>query len=144
MYIDSKSNIVPCPDNKAGLYIRNREGKIIKGVFPADCMAFQMGETHQIHSGGILQATPHCVMSSDGTGKSAGVSRETFAVFMEPGWDEPMTVPDGIDPSRALIGSSEKFLPKGIPPLEKRWNSKMDFGRFTVSSLDAYTFEDVK
>ena len=34
-----------------------------------------------MQSGGLLQATPHCVMA----GHTPHVSRESFAVFMEPG-----------------------------------------------------------
>jgi isopenicillin N synthase-like dioxygenase len=44
-----------------GLYVRNRKSELIKVTIPADCIAFQIGETAQIHSGGILQATPHAV-----------------------------------------------------------------------------------
>jgi hypothetical protein len=38
-----------------GLYIRSRNSEIVKVSIPADCIAFQIGETAQIHSGGILQ-----------------------------------------------------------------------------------------
>jgi isopenicillin N synthase-like dioxygenase len=65
MYIDKDGKEVPNPDPKCGLWIKNRAGKLIQGKLQADCMAFQIGETEQIHSGGILQATPHCVMVSD-------------------------------------------------------------------------------
>ena len=44
-----------------GLYIRTRKSELIKVNIPSDCLAFQIGETAQIHSGGILQATPHSV-----------------------------------------------------------------------------------
>ena len=69
-------------DPEAGLYIRNRRGELVKVSIPVDCLAFQIGETAQILSGGLLQATPHAVRAS----KVANVSRETFAVFMEPMW----------------------------------------------------------
>jgi len=42
-------------------------------------------ETSQIHTGGILQATPHAVRGCDPALEGCkGVSREAFAVFMEP------------------------------------------------------------
>ena len=41
--------------------MRNRKSELIKITIPPDCIAFQIGETAQIHSGGILQATPHAV-----------------------------------------------------------------------------------
>lgn len=43
----------------------------------------QVGESMQIHSGGLLQATPHFVRSASSPA-AAGVSRNTFAVFMQP------------------------------------------------------------
>jgi len=46
-------------------------------------MAFQLGESTQIHTGGFLEATPHCVVrSEDLAGKK--IARNTFALFMEP------------------------------------------------------------
>lgn len=41
---------------------------------------------------GCAQATPHAVRGSS----VKGVSRETFAVFMEPMWMEPMNFPEGV------------------------------------------------
>jgi len=60
---------------------------LTKVPIPADCLAFQIGETAQIHSGGLMQATPHCVRGAQGKA-AEGISRETFAVFMEPQWAE--------------------------------------------------------
>jgi hypothetical protein len=79
------------------------------------------------------------LQGTTGEGKSEGVSRETFACFLEPMWDESMAVPEGMDPKEATIGSSTKFLPKGIPELSSRWDNKMDFNEFTIKSLEAYT-----
>ena len=46
-------------------------------------MAFQLGESTQIHTGGKLEATPHCVVrSNEIAGKK--IARNTFALFMEP------------------------------------------------------------
>lgn len=38
----------------------------------------QVGEALQVHSGGLLQATPHYVRAASGTA-AAGISRNTFA-----------------------------------------------------------------
>jgi len=95
--------------------------------------------------------------------KARGVSRETMAVFMEPMWDEPMTVPAGVEPDmvrlrvhipswynaqhsdpvrtcplQATRGSGAQHLPKGVPPLATRWNETQDFGSFTTSTLSSY------
>jgi len=72
---------VPNPDPEAGLYIRDRSGKVVKAVIPADCIAFQMGQCSQIESGGILRATWHSVQAAVGPA-AIGVARNTFAVFM--------------------------------------------------------------
>ena len=55
-------------------------------------MAYQIGETSQILSGGKLQATPHVVVTNPDT---SGVSRNTMAVFMGPETTQKMNVPDG-------------------------------------------------
>ena len=121
-------------DPEAGLYIRNRRGELVKVSIPTDCLAFQIGETAQILSGGLLQATPHAVRAS----KVANVSRETFAVFMEPMWDYPMAVPTGIDTVLAQSQQAALSLPKGVPPLATRWQCTQTFGEFTDSTLSAY------
>ena len=53
----------------------------MKVNIPADAVAYQIGETSQILSGGKLQATPHVVVTNPNT---SGVSRNTMAVFMGP------------------------------------------------------------
>jgi len=59
LYLNSDGEIVDCPDSKAGLYIKNRSGKLVHAKIPENAIAFQVGETMQIHTGGLLQATPH-------------------------------------------------------------------------------------
>jgi isopenicillin N synthase-like dioxygenase len=135
MFFDGKGKQLDAsPDPQAGLYIRSRKGGVVKAVMPADCLAFQMGETQQIQSGGILQATPHCVRSSS----VPDVTRCTFALFMEPEWDASMQQPNGRTLEQTAQGSSVAFLPAGIPPIATRWNSQMNFGEFTVATLKGY------
>jgi hypothetical protein len=165
----------------SGLYARNRKGELVKITIPEDCIAFQIGETAQILSGGILQATPHAVRATEATQTAAAaaappppttttttttestniaesstsgmcnttptrgstqrrirISRETFAVFMEPMWDYPMKVPGGINPLAAQSQAAAKNLPPGVPPIAIRWNNDMLFGEFTDSTLAAY------
>ena len=59
LYLDTNGNIIPCPDGKAGLYIKSRTGELVHATIPDNAIAFQVGETAQIHTGGWLQATPH-------------------------------------------------------------------------------------
>jgi len=139
IYLDKQGKEVVNPDPKSGLYIQARNGKEIKAAVPSDCLAFQIGETACVHSGGLLYATPHAVRAATGQA-SYGISRETFAVFMEPNMDEPMDIPSGSKAQDVIKGSSAEFLPRGVPVLEKRWNSnrKMNFGEFTEITLKSY------
>jgi len=135
MYFDEKNNEIPVPDKQAGLYIRSRQGAIVKAALPgANSLGFQVGESQQIHSGGFLVATPHCVMGSS----TPGVSRETFAMFMEPEWPEPMDPPKGVDYKKTLEGADVASLPKGVPALGRRWRAGQDFGVFTKVTLESY------
>ncbi len=139
MYLNEQGEEVKNPDpQRAGLYIRSRQGHTIQAVIPADHLAFQMGETQQIHSGGILRATPHCVRAAQGPA-ARGISRETLAVFMEPMWDEEMRIPMSTTEENAKYGSSKKFMPPGVPPLEARWQPNMTFGEFTKKTIEVYT-----
>ena len=71
------------------------------------------------------------------------ISRETFAVFMEPMWMEPMVIPSGIDPSLAQSQSAAENLPKGVPSLASRWKYNHNdipqtFGEFSELTHQSY------
>ena len=137
LLLDERTGDAPAsePDPRAGLYIRTRRGALVHVAIPADCVAFQIGETAQVLSGGLLQATPHAVRAST----APGVSRETFAVFMEPEWGHELAAPAGVDPRRAQTQDAAAALPKGVPPLGDRWaGGAMTFGAFTQATLEAY------
>jgi len=68
----------------------------VKANFPPDCLAFQTGEALQLATGGRLCATPHYVKVEPGRATASPVSRETFALFMQPNVDE-------------MIGEGETF-----------------------------------
>jgi isopenicillin N synthase-like dioxygenase len=133
MFFNEKGEEIANPDKGSGLYVRSRKGETIKINIPADSLAFQIGETATIHSCGVLQATPHCVMGSS----TPNISRETFAVFMEPEMFEPMAIPSGADVNE-IVGGTNEYLPKGVPPLKIRWKNEFDFGTFTNETLAAY------
>ncbi|RHZ11716.1 hypothetical protein DYB37_010624 [Aphanomyces astaci] len=96
------------------------------------CDAYvEIGESSQILTGGILQATPHAVRGPQVT----GVNRETLAVFMSVEHDEPMRVPDTMDPHAA---GQTTHLPAGVPSLLSRWNNSMLFHEFTAQTHKAY------
>ncbi|KAG8774955.1 hypothetical protein FRC15_000893 [Serendipita sp. 397] len=86
---------VASPSPASGLYIRTRGGDLTKVVIPPNCLAFQTGEALELATGGQLRATPHCVRVGAGEGAEK-VSRETFALFMQPDTDH-------------IIGENETF-----------------------------------
>ncbi|KAL7470596.1 hypothetical protein ACHAXS_011063 [Conticribra weissflogii] len=59
LYMNERGDIIDSPDPKAGLYIKSRTGMLVHAKLPENSLAFQVGETMQIHTGGWLQATPH-------------------------------------------------------------------------------------
>jgi isopenicillin N synthase-like dioxygenase len=82
----SAPTIVSSPSPASGLYIRTRGGDLTKVSIPSDSLAFQTGEALELVTAGKLQATPHCVRVGAGDGVDR-VSRETFALFMQPNTD---------------------------------------------------------
>ena len=138
IYYNEKGEEVSNPDPKSGLYIKTRVGETVKASWPTTHLAFQIGESQQVLSGGVLQATPHCVRAASGD-NTKGISRCTFAVFMQPMVDEEMSVPEGKDPSDACVGSSPQFLPPGVPPLETRWSNKVEYGKYAKQTVEMYT-----
>lgn len=81
---------VQSPSPTSGLYIRTRGGDLTKVTIPVDCLAFQTGEALELATSGKLRATPHCVRVGAGVNADK-VSRETFALFMQPDTDQQLT-----------------------------------------------------
>jgi len=128
---------VPNPEPQtAGLFIKTRAGEVVKVSVndPKTTLAFQIGETAQIQSGGLLMATPHAVM---GTNKP-GYTRTTFAVFMEPNHIYKLEVPEGRSIQEATFADN---LPENVPPLKNRWgeDKRTDtFNDFSERTFKAY------
>ncbi|KAG4966746.1 hypothetical protein JHK87_032397 [Glycine soja] len=112
---------IACPDSAAGLYIRTRNNQIVKVVYGKDDIAYQIGETTEILSGGYLCATPHCVQAPKGE-ESSGIERSTFALFMQPDWDEKLNFPEEVHIHKELIPS----------------NAALTFGEYSEMLLDKY------
>ena len=128
MYLDEAGNQVANPDpENAGLYIRDRAGNLHRAKIPLDCIAYQMGESTQVRTGGTVRATPHCVRAAYSLPEQP-IHRATFAVFMQPSHDEPLDVPATIsDEGRAGISAD-------IPS----WKEGQDFNAFTQETLKKY------
>jgi isopenicillin N synthase-like dioxygenase len=102
-------------------------------AIPPQMLAFQIGESAHIKTGGYLEATPHCVVrSSEIAGKN--ISRNTFALFMEPDDLEIMKTPDGVDPDKVYLTKAYK-----IPQLRERWENNMFFKDFNWKTLQMYS-----
>eukprot|EP00879_Flechtneria_rotunda_P015812 GHRR01016535.1.p1 GENE.GHRR01016535.1~~GHRR01016535.1.p1 ORF type:complete len:370 (+),score=93.59 GHRR01016535.1:586-1695(+) len=124
MYMKSGKEI-PCPDSNAGLYICNRAGDVVQAAIPAGHIAYQMGQVMAIQSGGLLRATPHYVRATV-TGEP-GVSRNTFAVFMQPSTSLHLVAPEGSKAIRSLLS-----LDSG------HWSPNMTFGEFAERTMHGY------
>ena len=122
------------PDPTAGLYVLRRDGRTVQVSIPPHSLAFQLGECQMIHSGALVQATPHAVRASP----LPSLSRQTFAVFMEPEPHYSMSLPTGVDVQRLLQAKALLNLPSAVPRMERRWKGEDDFGQFTTKTLSAY------
>ncbi|EMG49284.1 hypothetical protein SBY92_000676 [Candida maltosa Xu316] len=80
LYSDSQND-----GDDGGLFIKSRNGEIVKVDIPPDCLAFQSGSTLEEVSKGGFKAVPHYVKSSP---SRRDVSRNTLAVFMQPNLHE--------------------------------------------------------
>ncbi|NTX07626.1 MULTISPECIES: 2-oxoglutarate and iron-dependent oxygenase domain-containing protein [Myxococcus] len=103
---------IAVPDPEAGLYVRTRGGEERKVVIPKDCLAFQIGESAQIVTGGLLRATPHAVQALAHPA-SRNISRSTFAVFMQPDNEERLRPPEGTDPAELRVGAFQPGMTFG-------------------------------
>lgn len=83
-------SVVQSPSPASGLYIRTRGGDLTKVSIPVDCLAFQTGEALELATSGKLRATPHCVRVGGGEDAHT-ISRETFALFMQPNTDQQLS-----------------------------------------------------
>ncbi|KDQ54855.1 hypothetical protein JAAARDRAFT_37966 [Jaapia argillacea MUCL 33604] len=87
---NTEPTVVPSPSPASGLYIKTRGGALTKVSIPVDCLAFQTGEALELATAGKLRATPHCVRVG-GSEAAQFVSRETFALFMQPDTDQQLS-----------------------------------------------------
>jgi len=133
LYLDKDGEQLISPaDDKSGLYIQARNGSIHHVVLPNNSIGFQIGETSQIHSGGVLQATPHAVRATN----DKDVTRESFAVFMEPEYDGDMKLP--LDKTVEDVQDASIQLPSSVKNLSSRWRAGMNFGEFSASTFSVF------
>eukprot|EP00056_Hartaetosiga_gracilis_P023009 m.34723 g.34723 ORF g.34723 m.34723 type:complete len:368 (-) comp9945_c0_seq1:54-1157(-) len=127
-YDVEKGESIPNPDPESGLYIKTRDGSVVKPkVTTTNCLLFQIGETAQILSKGKLLATPHMVRAP----KVANVARTTMPVFLQPGHSLVLPAP-GKDALHV------EHLPEGVPELKTRYETDTNFGDFSNRTFAAY------
>jgi len=123
MYRDLRTDeMIACPDPSAGLYARLRSGEEVKIKIPVHCIAYQIGESSQILSGGILRATMHAV-KGPAPNKYPWLVRDSFAVFTQPPTEHPLDVPEGISLETVSVG---------------QYKEGMNFGEFGKATISYY------
>ena len=122
MYLNDNFEPQPSPDPLSGLYIRRWGGDVVKVSIPEDSIAFQVGEAMQIQSGGVLRATPHTVRAPK-MNPNCSISRNTFAVFIQPDVCAQIEPPPGVRLTDLNISS---------------WNPGQTFGKFAEIAFSKY------
>ena len=115
MYTDASGQEITFPVQSGGLYAKNRFADVARITIPKEMLAFQLGECCQIMSGGVLDATPHCVVRAEELA-GQGIGRNTFALFMEPDPLDRLQVPEGMDSTTVMEKEDYK-----IPQIKERW-----------------------
>lgn len=139
VYMEPDGRILPkCPCEEAGLYIVDRNDRVLRVEVPGDCMAIQIGECTQILTGGAVIATPHCVRGAP------GVARTTLACFIDTPPTHRLTappLPPSTSPSDPNAADARNLLAKSssrVPPLAARWKDGMMFGEFLDKTFKMY------
>eukprot|EP00927_Polykrikos_kofoidii_P056255 TRINITY_DN50406_c0_g1_i1.p1 TRINITY_DN50406_c0_g1~~TRINITY_DN50406_c0_g1_i1.p1 ORF type:complete len:400 (+),score=55.47 TRINITY_DN50406_c0_g1_i1:116-1315(+) len=125
--------------SSAGLIAKRTDGSSVRVQIRRDRLGLQLGEASQILSGGVLRATPHAVRGLSGVPAEsplARVSRESMALFIEPGVGYSLVPPLGR--TREDICRDEHLFPD-IPPLSSRLpRLPVQFTDYLSTSFQAY------
>nr|POF22098.1 hypothetical protein CFP56_36185 [Quercus suber] len=85
------------PDPKAGLWIKDRSGRVTQVHIPRDCLAFQTGQALESITRGNFKAVPHFVRGGKTEGQGVQIARNTLAVFTQPNLWEVVDEESGKD-----------------------------------------------
>jgi isopenicillin N synthase-like dioxygenase len=96
------------PDPKAGLWIKDRAGRVTQVQIPRDCLAFQTGEALQLITRGKFRAVPHFVRGPVAGVEGMKIARNTLAVFTQPNLWEIVDEGEGLD----FAGLAERIFGK--------------------------------
>lgn len=95
---------------------------------PSDAIAFQVGETAQIITGGLLRATAHAVLAPT---TPLQLARVTLAVFLQPDPWVQLHMPANASHD-ALVVSDR------VPKLQTRFEDGLTFGEFAERTFAKY------
>ena len=123
-----------------GLYIQARNGQCVQVPIPTNFCAYQIGETAQIMSGGLLQATPHAVFpptttAHNKTTDTKYISRESFALFLEPEFDDVLRLPSSSGIQDCCCGNEDMTTRLGLRPISERYQIGQTFGDFHLATV---------
>ena len=71
-------------------------------------------------------------------GCKGNISRETFAMFMEPEYHSKLELPVGRSLEDTQCIEAEKHLPRSVRTLRSRWKMGMNFGQFSDATFAAF------
>ncbi|KAF2605352.1 hypothetical protein F2Q70_00026304 [Brassica cretica] len=114
---------------------------------PQDSFIVQIGESADILSNGKLRSTLHCVCRPE---QLEHISRETFAVFLQPKWSHTFSVSEHTTMEHIRSGSlqrrpirdtdevSKADIHNIVPPLSSRIRDGMTFAEFSRETTKQY------
>ena len=117
--------------SKTGLWIQKRNGEYFRFTYGKNDIAFQIGETLQVESGGLLHATPHAVKVEDDMPDN--IARATFALFMEPSMSHKLSIP-----AEANVNDITTSNIYTVPKIQDRYVPGMTFGEFNDATINYY------
>lgn len=120
-------------DSKAGLYVACDGVNPRRVVIPSDAVAFQIGETAQIVTGGFFRATAHGVRAP----RNTRASRVTMAMFMQPNPWASLQMPVTGTTTETEMKEMLKTSPL-VPPLAQRFVCGATFDDFTRATLASF------
>lgn len=114
---------------------------------PQDSFIVQIGESADILSNGRLRSTLHCVCRPDK--QLEHISRETFAVFLQPNWSHTFSVSEhtmehirsGSLQRQQILDADEVSkadIHNIVPPLSSRIRDGMTFAEFSRETTKQY------
>jgi len=102
-----------------------------------DSIGFQIGETAQMLTYGVLRATPHSVQPlSTGDDNTTSPSRASFALFMQPDPKYEIFLDDQFHDS---VLKPNPNAPQELPDLRHRFSNGMTFAEFAERSFQEFS-----